>query len=204
MMTNNGLLVVLSGPSGSGKDTVLADYLKNNPQVKKSISMTTRAIRDGETDGIDYIFVDNKQFDLYISDGMMLEYVKYSSSSYGTPKGPVDNWLNDGKTVILKIEVEGASNIRKLYPDAVLVFIVPPSLEVLENRLRRRGSEDEDGLKKRLEIARNELNKIPEYDYIIVNDELEKCVEDFSSIINAELCKVSRNKKFISEVTQNV
>jgi len=203
-MKTKGMLVVLSGPSGSGKDTVLGEYLQNNPQIKKSISMTTRAIRDGETDGIDYIFVSEEKFDECIENGKMLEYVKYSTSCYGTPKGPVDNWLNEGKTVILKIEVYGASNIRKLYPDAVLVFITPPSIEVLEKRLRRRGSENEEDLQSRLKIATDELKKIPDYDYIIINDELEKCVDDFSTIIKAEQQKVSRNYNFISEVTQNV
>lgn len=203
-MKNKGMLVVLSGPSGSGKDTVLIEFLQNNPQVKKSISMTTREIRDGEVDGKDYYFVSDEEFDKNINDGMMLEFARYSTSSYGTPKAPVDNWLNEGKTVILKIEVCGAANIKKIYPDAVLVFITPPSLEVLEKRLRMRGSEDEESIKKRLKIAQTELKQIPEYDYIIINDELDKCVEDFKKIIDAELCKVSRNNKIISEVTKNV
>lgn len=203
-MNDKGMLVVLSGPSASGKDTVLSEVYKSSADLIQSVSMTTRAPRDGEIDGIDYYFVSEEYFLNAVNSGQMLEYAKYGANYYGTPKAPVDNWLEDGKTVILKIEVQGAENIRKLYDDSISIFITPPSLAVLEKRLRLRGTEQEEDIKRRLDIAADELKKIVDYDYVVINDALVNAVEDVKSIIKAEQLKVSRRKNIISEVTKHV
>ena len=203
-MNNEGMLVVLSGPSGSGKDTVLSEVYKSSTDLIQSISMTTRQPRDGETDGVDYYFVSEEYFLDAIKNGRMLEYAKYGTNYYGTPKDPVDNWLADGKTVILKIEVQGADSIKKLYKDCVSIFITPPSLAILEKRLRLRGTEQEEDIVRRLNTAFDELQRIKDYDYVVINDALVNAVEDVNSIILAEHLKVSRRKNIISEVTKHV
>ena len=199
-MHDKGMLIVLSGPSGSGKDTVLAELYKLDIGLVQSISMTTRKPRENEVHGVDYLFVDEEYFVSAINENKMLEYAKYGNNYYGTPKDPVDNGLNEGKVVVLKIEVQGAGNIRKLYPDAVSIFLTPPSMEVLEKRLRNRGSEDEEDVKRRLKIACDEIARIGEYDYVVVNDELMSAVDDIKTIIQAEKLKVCRRKNIISEV----
>lgn len=201
-MHNDGLLIVLSGPSGSGKDTVLAELFKLDIGLVQSVSMTTRKPRDNEKDGVDYLFVDEDCFVSAIEEGKMLEYAKYGNNYYGTPKAPVDNWLNENKVVVLKIEVQGAGNIRKLYPDAVSIFLTPPNKQVLEERLRNRGSEDEEDVRRRLDIACSELERICEYDYVVVNDDLMDAVRDVKTIIFAEKLKVSRRNKILSEVNK--
>lgn len=204
-MKNNGMLVVLSGPAGSGKDTVISELFKSDFDITKSVSMTTRKPRDGETDGIDYIFVSEEDFLDAVENGELLEYARYGVNYYGTPKGPVDKWLEDGHIVILKIDVEGAGNIRKIYPDTVSIFIMPPSMQILEKRLRDRGSEDEEDVLRRLKIAFNEIERCRnEYDYVVINDDLQDAVDDIKTIINAEKHKVSRCNIFLSEVCKNV
>ena len=201
-MHNDGLLVVLSGPSGSGKDTVLAELFKLDIGLVQSVSMTTRKPRDNEKDGVDYLFVDEDCFVSAIENGKMLEYAKYGNNYYGTPKAPVDNWLNENKVVVLKIEVQGAGNIRKLYPDSVSIFLAPPNKQILEERLRNRGSEDDEDVRRRLDIACSELERICEYDYVVVNDDLMDAVRDIKTIIFAEKLKVSRRNKILSEVNK--
>jgi len=204
-MKNNGMLVVLSGPAGSGKDTVISELFKSDFDITKSVSMTTRKPRDGETDGIDYMFVSEEDFLDAVENGELLEYARYGVNYYGTPKGPVDKWLEDGHIVILKIDVEGAGNIRKIYPDTVSIFIMPPSMKILEKRLRDRGSEDEEDVLRRLKIAFNEIERCRnEYDYVVINDDLQDAVDDIKTIINAEKHKVSRCNIFLSEVCKNV
>ncbi len=204
MANNEGLLILFSGPSGVGKDTVLDVVLNKNKDLQKSISLTTRNIRENETDGKDYYFISVPEFERMIADGEVLEYAQYGSNFYGTPKGPVDKWLSEGKNVILKIEVQGAENIKKLYPDSVGIFLLPPSMEVLENRLRSRGTEDEDDIKKRLEIAHNEIKKSKLYDYFVINEDIDCASDDVLSIIKAIDFSNKRMNNYISEVIDNV
>ena len=203
-MNKTGILIVLSGPSGCGKDTVLSQLIDSNEEIKVSISMTTRAPRAGEIDGVDYYFVTREYFEKKIADGSMLEYAEYNGNYYGTPKAPVDEMLRSGISVVLEIEVQGAEKIRKLYPDAVSVFLLPPSLNALEYRLRTRGTEDEETLAHRLYIGEQEIKRAGEFDYYVINDKIRDALDDFETIIRAEKLRMSRNKNVISEVINNV
>lgn len=202
-MIKNGLLVILSGPSGSGKDTILSELEKRDENIRLSISMTTRKPRDWEIDGKNYYFVDEGYFFRKLESGQILEYAQYGSNYYGTPKAPVDLWLSEGKTVILKIEVQGAEKIRALYPDSVSIFLMPPSLKILEERLRKRETEDEDEINRRLSIAVSEIKRSVEYDYYVINDVVGYAVTDICAIIQAEKQKTLRMKHIISEVINN-
>jgi len=199
-MNRSGLLVVLSGPSGSGKDTILTELVRREQNVRVSISMTTRTPREWEIDGKNYYFVKESYFRRKLESEQILEYAQYGDNYYGTPKAPVDHWLAEGKTVLLKIEVQGAQKIREIYPDAVSIFLMPPSMQVLEERLRRRETEDEDEIKRRLSIAVNEIRRSIEYDYCVINDVVNYAVSDICSIIQAERQRTSRMKTIISEV----
>ena len=183
-MENKGILVLFSGPSGVGKDTVLEIVLNKDTSLQKSVSCTTRSIRENEIEGKDYYFISVPEFEKMIENQEVIEYTRYGENLYGTPKAPIDKWLSEGKIVILKIEVEGAGNIKKLYPDSVGIFIMPPSMEVLEQRLRSRGTEDEDDIKRRLEIAQGEIGHSKVYDYLVVNDDLEKTSENVLDILH--------------------
>ena len=184
MENNKGALVLFSGPSGVGKDTVLEIVLAKDTSLQKSVSCTTRGIRENEVEGKDYYFISVPEFEKMIENHEVLEFAKYGANLYVTPKAPVDKWLSEGKTVILKIEVQGASNIKKLYPDSVGIFIMPPSMEELEQRLRSRGTEGESDIKKRLEIAEEEIGHSKDYDYLVVNDDLEKASENVLDILH--------------------
>ena len=204
MANKEGLLILFSGPSGVGKDTVLDVVLNKNKDLQKSISLTTRDIRENETDGKDYYFISSEDFEKMIAQGEVLEYAQYGSNLYGTPKGPVDKWLSEGKTVVLKIEVQGAENIKKLYPDSVGIFLLPPSMEVLESRLRSRGTEDEADVKKRLEIAQDEMRKSKMYDYFVINEDIDCASDDVLTIIRALDFSNKRMNNYLSEVIDNV
>ncbi len=201
-LTNKGLLIVLSGPSGAGKDTVLEELRKRDLNMKQSISMTTRAMRPGEKDGVDYYFTNVEAFEKKIGEGYFLEYVKYGDNYYGTPKKAIEELIEQGYNVFLKIEVEGAGNVRKAFPDAVCVFIVPPSIKALEERLRGRGTETEDSYRKRLEIAKNELLRAKEYNYIVINDTVSECADRVCAVINAEYSRCSRMIDIINEMNK--
>lgn len=204
MMNKNGLLIVVSAPSGCGKDTIISkvmDKLDGNGAL--SVSMTTRDMRPGEVEGVNYFFVSVDEFKNHIANGDMLEYTNYGSNFYGTPVKPVKDKLNEGKIVFLIIEVEGGENVKKLFPEAKKIFIVPPSMEVLENRLRSRGTDSEEAILKRLEIAKTELERAEEYDYIIENDNLEDAVCDVMSIIRAGQLEINNMKNKIREVITN-
>ncbi|MBR4858529.1 MAG: guanylate kinase [Clostridia bacterium] len=203
-MIDKGMLITVSGPSGSGKGTVLGELIKKRDDVKISVSMTTRQKRNGEIDAVNYYFVTKDYFEKKINEGSMLEYAQYAGNYYGTPKEPVDEMLKAGKAVILEIDVQGADKIKEIYPDVIRIFIMPPSASVLERRLRGRNTEDEETINHRLVIARGEMKMASEYDFIVINDELESAVKDIETIIDAERLKASRNKKFLSEVINNV
>ena len=204
MADKKGILIVFSGPSGCGKDTVLKKLLERNSDMRASISMTTRAPRGREVDGTDYYFVTREYFEKKVSENKMLEYAEYAGNYYGTPKAPVDEMLNAGISVVLEIEVQGAAKIRKLYPDVVSVFLMPPSLSALESRLRNRGTDDEETISHRLFIAEQEIRRAGEFEYAVINDDLEDAVNAFDMIVRSEKMKISRNKNLISEVINNV
>lgn len=204
MANKEGMLVLFSGPSGVGKDTVLDVVLNKDKSLQKSISLTTRNIRVNETDGKDYYFISFPKFEDMISKGEVLEYAQYGENMYGTPKAPVDKWLSEGKTVILKIEVQGAKSIKEMYPDSVGVFLLPPSMEELERRLRSRGTEDEADIQRRLEIARDEIHKSVDYDYFVINEDIDSASDDVLTIIKALDFSHKRMNNFISEVIDNV
>lgn len=183
MTEKSGKLILFSGPSGVGKDTLLDILLTKDPTLQKSVSITTRLKRDGERDGIDYFFITPDDFEAMLESNNVLEFAKYGKNLYGTPKAPVDRWLSEGKTVILKIEVQGAAKIKQMYPDSTAIFIMPPSLQILENRLRQRGTENEDDLVSRLDIAREEIKRSCDYDFVIINDTLEEAADEALKII---------------------
>ncbi len=189
----NGLLFVVSAPAGCGKDTILEQLFKCTENVGYSVSATSRAPREGEIDGVHYHFRTREQFEQMIRNDEVLEYTEYCGNYYGTPRKAVEDMLSAGKDVILKIEVEGAMNIKRMFPECCLVFILPPSMSELERRLRKRGTETEEKIIQRTAQAREELQYAENYDYLIVNGELEKAVADLKAVITAEkLHKVRR------------
>lgn len=183
MSDTAGFLLIFSGPSGSGKDTVLQEILKRDDKTVVSISMTTREPRPNEADGRDYYFVTKEEFEKHIENDEMLEWAKYDENYYGTPKAPVMKWIDEGKTVVLEIEVQGADKIRQKYPEVRSMFLMPPSIHVLEERLRARHTNTEEDIQRRLEAAKGEISRANDYDYIIVNNRLEDAVEDAIEII---------------------
>lgn len=204
MQNSDGMLVLFSGPSGVGKDTVLDIILSKDKKLQRSVSLTTREKRAGEIDGEDYYFITKEEFSQMIKDGQVLEYAQYGENIYGTPKAPVDKWLKEGKTVILKIEVKGAQKIRELYPEALSIFLLPPSMQILEDRIRRRATENEDDINRRLEIAKNEILRSADYDFVVVNDNLDEASDNVLSIIKALNFTYKRMNHKISEVIKNV
>ena len=201
---NKGLLIVVSGPAGSGKGTVNA-HLLNSGEFVYSVSATTRAPRPGEIDGINYHFITKDEFKSRIARGDMLEYTEYCGNFYGTPKKEAEDVLASGKNLILEIEVEGAQNIKKKYPDAVLVLLLPPSYSVQEARLRGRGTETEEKIRLRLERAKEEIAFANVYDYVVYNrDGLDReAAEEIRAIVTAEKSSVSRNPHIAENYLNN-
>ncbi len=199
---NKGLLFVVSGPSGCGKGTLLAEILKND-NIFYSVSATTRNPRPGETDGVNYHFLTKEKFEELISQNGMLEYAEYCGNYYGTPRKPVEDMLAEGKHVILEIEVQGAMKIMEKCPEAVFVFILPPSLKELCRRLHKRGTETEETIEKRLGEAEGEIKQAYKYDYTLINGELSKAVDDMKAIIRAEELNAKNYPNYIDEVLEN-
>lgn len=182
-MNKQRRLLVVSGPSGAGKDTIVKQMMQMHPEIEISVSATTRPKREGEEDGVHYHFLDNQGFEEKLANGEMLEHVNYCGKYYGTPKSEVDKRIENGITVVLVIEVLGAANLKKLYPDCTTVFILPPSMEVLEQRLSGRGTETQQVVAQRLSRAKEELEYAPSYDFSVVNEEIETCATALYEIL---------------------
>lgn len=192
-LNQKGLLIVLSGPSGVGKGTVRkALFERNDHKIEYSISMTTRGIREGEVDGKDYYFVTKEKFEEEIARGNLLEYATYVNNYYGTPLDKVNEMLNSGNEVFLEIEVQGAMQVKKKMPNAVFIFLAPPTISALFDRLKNRGSETEEVIRNRIKKAEDEIALAKEYDYIVVNDEVDNAVDKILAIIRAEHAKCNR------------
>ena len=184
-MTERGKLLVLSGPSGVGKSTVIRKVMEHWENMEFSVSATTRAPRPGEVEGKDYFFVSRERFDEMVENGELLEHAEFVGNCYGTPKSQVLERLDNGITVVLDIEVQGAAQIKALMPEAVTVFLAPPSLEALEQRLRGRGTESDETIRSRLETARKELLLAPTYDHTVVNDDADRAAAELEAILRA-------------------
>ena len=187
-----GHLVVISGPSGVGKSTVIAEVMHQRDNLVFSVSYTTRPPRAGEEDGVNYHCVDKAEFERMIRDGELLEYTQYAENYYGTSLADIQAFASQGLDVLLDIEVEGASNVKRKADNAVLIFVAPPSFEELSRRLRGRRTENEAVVRARLERAQVELKEIPNYDYLVVNDSVIRAASDIISILNAEDCRVTK------------
>lgn len=193
-LNKKGLLIVISGPSGVGKGTVRkALFEREGHDLVYSVSMTTRKPRDGEVDGSDYYFVSQEEFERQIENDNLLEYAKFVGNYYGTPYDKVEEQLERGNEVVLEIEVQGAIQVKAKKPDAVFIFIAPPSYKALEQRLRRRGTESEEIIKERLDKAYREIEQAPAYDYIVINDDVDNAADRIMAIIRAEHAKCERS-----------
>lgn len=203
-MKKKGLLIVISGPSGAGKGTVYNEVLIRKPEINRSISVTTRAPRVGEVDGVHYYFKTEEEYQKMIAAGEFLETAAVYNNYYGTPKKPVYEKLALGQDVMFEIDTLGAKQIKRMYPESITIFIIPPSFEILEKRLRDRGTDSEANIRRRLSSAKNELEKYKQYDYIVFNDDLETAIAQVLSIIDAEKRKMERNEEIVLEYLSTV
>ena len=199
MTHERGILIVLSGPSGAGKSTVIASLMKRRDDVRFSVSATTREPRPGEVHGKDYYFITREQFDALAAGDALLEHAEYVGNCYGTPAGPVEQCLEQGFNVLLDIETQGAAQVMATRPDAVSLFLCPPSLAELERRLRGRGTDSEAKVQGRLAAARREFAEAKNYTYIVVNSDVEKAAQELDAIITAELCRSERRYQIIAD-----
>lgn len=198
-MPEQGLLVIFSGPSGSGKGTVLQSLLTGRTDLVVSVSATTRVPRPGEQEGVNYFFRTRQEFEQMIAQDQLLEYAEYSGNYYGTPASFIRSQREQGRHVLLEIEVQGALQVMRRCPDAVSIFLVPPSLGELERRLRGRGTETEEAISLRMEAARREIACMDHYQYVVVNREVAAAAADVNSILRAETMRFSRMKDIKEE-----
>ncbi len=187
-----GQVIVISSPSGGGKGTVIAELLKKEKNLWLSVSTTSRPKRDNDIPSVTYNFVTKEEFEEKIKEDYFLEYTEYVGNYYGTPKGPIKEKLDQGIDVILEIEIEGASNIKKLLPESIFIFIMPPSIKTLIKRLKKRNTDSNDKLIERFHKTYKEINEVTKYNYVVINDDLEDTVDKVASIIKAEKCSVNR------------
>ena len=187
-----GLLIVLSGPSGVGKGTVCSALRAASPDLVYSVSVTTRKPRVGEVDGVNYFFKTREQFLQMIENDELLEWAEYVGNYYGTPKAFVEETLHQGKNIVLEIEVQGALKVKEKYPEGVFIFLMPPSLEELRKRILSRGTETEEAIRSRMDVALNELKLLDYYDYVVVNEKIELACKRIQAIITAEMCRRER------------
>lgn len=199
-MSDRGLLIVLSGPSGAGKGTICSNLRAEMPNLVYSVSMTTREPRVGEVEGKNYFFRSKDEFESLHAVDSFLEYAKVYDNYYGTPKQHVMDLLDDGKSVLLEIDIQGAMQVKERFSDAVFIYIVPPSLTELSARLHNRGTDAKEVIDKRLSLACSELALAHRYDYIVVNDDLQEASLKVASILRAEECKIRRNKEKIQYI----
>lgn len=199
---NTGLKIVLSGPSGSGKGTIVKELIKDE-QFLLSISATTRSPRQGEEEGVHYFFKTKEAFETMIANDELLEYAQFCGNYYGTPKAFIEDSVKNGKDVILEIEVEGAMQIKEIYSDAIFIFVIPPSLVELENRLVGRGTEERTVIDQRLARAKEELALYKNYDYVVVNDRLVEALEEIRCIVQAEKLRSAYYQEKIEKVIFN-
>ena len=188
-MSDRGKLIILSGPSGAGKSTVVFKAIAKRPDICFSTSVTTRSPRPGEVHGREYFFVDQKRFDDMIKNGELLEHARYVSNSYGTPRAYVEEQLSKGINVVLDIGIQGARQVHNAVPDAITIFILPPSFEDLRNRLEKRGTDNAEAIEARIRRAKEELNEADFYQYLIINEDADRAAQEFSAIITAEHCR---------------
>ncbi len=203
-MNRKGIIIVVSGFSGAGKGTLMKELIKKHEGYALSVSATTRAPRPGEENGREYFFVSNEEFEKLINENGLIEHAGYVNHYYGTPRKFVEDKLQQGIDVILEIEIQGALQIREQYPDSVLLFVMPPSAEELKQRLVGRGTETEEVIAQRLARAKEESVGIEKYDYIVINDDLEECVEKVHQIIDAAHCNPMRNLDFIDTIRKQL
>jgi guanylate kinase len=196
-----GLLLVVSGPAGVGKGTIDLSLISRNSDIRMSVSATTRSPRPGEINGVHYFFKTEEEFQKMIESGAFLEYMRvFNTHYYGTPKSFVEQELAEGRSVILEIDVQGAMRVKAAYPDAVLIFIAPPSMSELKSRLIHRGTESSEAIERRFETAFQEMEMVDRYDYVVVNDILDLAIARTEDIIVAERCRVSRNGELIEKL----
>ena len=194
-----GQLIVLSCPSGVGKSTVIAELLSQQSNIYFSVSYTTRQPRVGEQDGVNYNFVTREEFQRMISDNELLEYAEYVHNFYGTSLKAIQDRLNAGIDVLLDIEVQGAAKVREKCPDALFIFIIPPSFEELSRRLHNRNTDSEDVIQGRLEKAKVEFREIPKYDYLVINDKVSNAVAEIESVLKAAECRVQNRSQILTQ-----
>ena len=203
-MNHQGILVVVSGFSGAGKGTLMKELLKRYDNYALSISATTRAPREGETDGKEYFFVTKEQFEKMRDERKLIEYAQYVNNYYGTPKEYVEQKMAEGKDVILEIEIQGALKVKKRLPDALLLFVTPPSAEELRRRLVGRGTETLEVINARLARAAEEASGMEAYDYLLINDDLDRCVEEMHQLIQLQHRKTSYHLDFLSKMREDL
>lgn len=199
-----GVLMVLSGFSGAGKGTLIKELIKTYDNYALSVSMTTRNPRPGEEDGREYFFTNREKFEEKIAQNGLIEYAEYCGNYYGTPRDYVEKQLAAGKDVILEIEIQGMQKVKKMFPDMLPLFVTPPSAKELERRLTGRGTETAEVIAKRLQRAAQEAEGVEDYEYLIVNDDLQTCVEEIHAIVQAAKRVPARNREFINHIREEL